>query len=63
MILYRNNDFSDVRSTMFTNRDRKTAPSPNRAAWCDRCDRNLIRPGEKCSVCGFRDSFTKHQKP
>lgn len=46
-----------------TNRVRKTEPSPKRAAWCDRCDRNLIRPGEKCSVCGFRDTETKHSKP
>jgi hypothetical protein len=26
-----------------TNRVRKTEPSANRAGWCDRCDRNLIR--------------------
>lgn len=23
--------------------------------WCDKCDRNHVGKGEKCSLCGFRN--------
>lgn len=45
-----------------TNRTRKTEPKSNRMSWCDNCDRELIRSGEKCPNCGFKEK-TKHFKP
>jgi rRNA maturation endonuclease Nob1 len=45
-----------------TNRVRKTEPLKDRASWCDWCDRDKVRPGEKCSICGHRLK-TKHRKP
>lgn len=46
-----------------TNRVRKTEPRSDHASWCPRCDKNQIRDGEKCGVCGYRDTSTKHFKP
>lgn len=44
------------------NRIKKTEPKSNRHSWCDGCDRNVIRTGEKCKVCGYIEE-TKHRKP
>lgn len=45
-----------------TNRDRKTEPCVTGPYWCQKCDRWLVREGEKCPGCGFRRK-TKHRKP
>lgn len=34
------------------NRQSVLAPSPDHSCWCNGCDRNLVRDGEKCEVCG-----------
>lgn len=63
MVAYRENDYHDIRSEMWrTNRVKKTEPR-QKLGWCDRCDRNLIGVGQRCSVCGFRNTKSKHQKP
>ena len=55
-------DFEEIVHDLWrTNRIRKTEPKRG-LVWCDRCDRNIIGHGQKCSVCGFRNTSTKHQK-
>ncbi|HON83194.1 MAG TPA: hypothetical protein PLI22_03545 [Caldisericia bacterium] len=44
------------------NRIKKTEPLPDKHAWCNKCDAQLVREGEKCLNCGNRDK-TKHRKP
>lgn len=46
---------------MPTNRERKTSPKRSKY-WCDRCDRDVIDHGRRCTVCGFRDTLTKHAR-
>jgi len=53
---------SDNDEEWITNRVRKTEPKSDHSTWCRRCDAQLIREGEKCPNCGFRDK-TKHAKP
>lgn len=43
-----------------TNREKKLAPRRTKY-WCFGCDRNLIAPAQKCSVCGFKDN-SKHKR-
>jgi hypothetical protein len=45
-----------------TNRVKKTEPRGDHSAWCPRCDRALVRDGERCPECGTRIT-TKHRKP
>lgn len=39
-----------------SNREKKLTPKPHTRHWCDTCDANLVHAGEKCAVCGHRDS-------
>jgi hypothetical protein len=61
MILYRDADYSDVRSTLLTNRDKNTAPKLGRI-WCVNCDSVRVGEGEKCPACGFKRSSNRHKK-
>lgn len=44
------------------NRIKKTEPLPDKHAWCNKCDAQLVREGERCLNCGSR-AKTKHRKP
>jgi hypothetical protein len=45
-----------------TNRVKKTEPLPDKSSWCNSCDAEIVREGERCPVCGHKD-VTKHRKP
>ena len=46
------------------NRVRKTEPLSDKSSWCEFCDRELVREGEKCRHCGRRNGKkSKHAKP
>lgn len=43
------------------NRIKKTQPKRGQY-WCDGCDRMIIEKGQKCPICGFKDTVSKHKR-
>lgn len=37
-----------------TNREKVTAPITSRPYWCYTCDRDGVRPNQKCATCGAK---------
>lgn len=50
-----------MREVWMTNRDVKRMPKTG-LFYCDKCDRNKIGSGEKCSVCGYKDKRKRNKK-